>query len=354
MDPVRTHRRSVIETSMKTIVFAFITWFAVGVSQPLVFGQAVDEHPVAASIRDLLGIRALRREYVYLEHKSGPLRLDIHYPRMAAPEEGYPVVFWLHGGAWLMGDRKHDLLVEPLLAHGYAIVSVEYRLASEAKFPAQIFDARSALRWVRQHSKLLSLDIGRMIVSGASAGGHLALLLAYTQGEARKGWGPAPPAGTFRAVVAFYPPTDLPALVGPAQAANPLHPVAVLLGGPLREKPREAGMASPFQQIDRQSPPTLLMHGEQDAVVPASQSKRLAAELASREVPVRLVLSPNGHAFTLNEFKVEKVREFLMAQPALEETWRPRPWWQRGPDPPLEPPMTGRPGVAFSSDQTEQ
>jgi len=109
------------------------------------------------------------------------------------------------------------------------VASVDYHLATSEPFPAQIRDVRTAAWWLWKNARELEINPGRMMVAGQSAGGHLALLLAFTQGEHLKGWGPVVPHGTIRAVAALYPPTDLLRLVPPKERDNPIHPVALLL-----------------------------------------------------------------------------------------------------------------------------
>src|SRR6188768_351395 len=116
-----------------------------------------------------------------------PLQLDLWVPPAPAPP---PLVVWIHGGAWLSGDRRYlpetlrpDQLFDALLAAGLAVATVDYRLAREAPFPAQLHDVKAALRYLRAFAAELGVDAGRAGVWGESAGGHLAALLALTAGR---------------------------------------------------------------------------------------------------------------------------------------------------------------------------
>lgn len=268
--------------------------------------------------RDRMGIDAVRREYVYAHSADEDMQLDIYFPRAAPPPGGYPLIIWLHGGGWILGSKRQDVFVRHFPLYGYAVASVEYRLAGGAPFPAQIADARTATWWLWKNAKALEINPERMIVAGQSAGAHLALLLAYTQGETKKGWGPAVPRGTLKAVAAMYPPTDLIRLVPPKSRDIAIHPVSILLGGKMSEHMALARAASPINYVRSGDPPTLLLHGESDSIVPPEQSELLARKLKAAGVPTDLRLTDGGHAFTLYPDHVEDVIKFINSVPALK------------------------------------
>jgi acetyl esterase/lipase len=267
--------------------------------------------------RDLLGIDAVRREFVFARIPGEDLQLDIYYPRGAPPPGGYPLIIWIHGGGWILGSKRQDVFVRHFPRFGYAVASLEYRLAAGAPFPAQIWDVRTATDWLLGNARQLGLDRSKFVVAGQSAGGHLALLLALTQGESRPGWGPAPPPGSIKAVAALYPPTDLLRLVPPSARDNPLHPVALLLGDRVDRRAALAREASPIRHGDGSDPPTLLFHGSEDPIVPVDQSEALKARLDAAGVPARLIVVKEGHAFTLYPGRVPDILNFLNAVPGL-------------------------------------
>jgi acetyl esterase/lipase len=277
------------------------------------------------TVRDRLGIDAVRREFVFGKLPDRDLALDIYYPRTPPPPRGYPLIIWLHGGGWILGSKRQDIFVRHFPRYGYAIASIEYRLAQTEPFPAQIRDVRTATWWLWKHAGDLELNPGKFVVAGQSAGGHLALLLALTQGEARKGWGPAVPRGTLKAVAAMYPPTDLLQLVPPGARDNPLHPVALLLGDKLNRRIESAREASPITHVSPGDPPTLLFHGSADPIVPVGQSRRLARKLKASGVPTRLLITEGGHAFTLYPDRVDDILSFLESVPSLRGTARTPP-----------------------------
>src|SRR6476659_9232127 len=115
------------------------------------------------------------RNQVFVERDSGPLAADVYRPRGAGPFPGMLVV---HGGAWRMGTRADLAAIAKALAeHGYTAVAIDYRLAPQYKFPAQIYDCQAAVRWMREHAKELKIDPNHIGGFGYSAGGHLVALL---------------------------------------------------------------------------------------------------------------------------------------------------------------------------------
>lgn len=230
-----------------------------------------------------------------------PLALDVHVPEaaVAAPGDGVPLVVWVHGGAWLYGDRRRTpdvwpagWLFEACVAAGLAVATVDYRLSGEAVFPAAFDDVRAAVRYLRAQALALGIDAGRVGVMGESAGGHLAALVAVAGTAVGTD---APPvstaaavgdaaevgdafAGPVQAAALLYPPTDFTLPLG-GHALPQAHlvdsPEALLLGGAVAAQTVRAAAASPVTRAHRDAPPVLLLHGDADAVVPLAQSLRL-------------------------------------------------------------------------------
>lgn len=269
------------------------------------------------TVRNAFRVDAVRKEFAFGKAGDEILKLDIYFPRAAPPPGGYPLIIWIHGGGWILGSKRQDVFVRHFPRYGYAIASLEYRLAQEDPFPAQIRDVRTATAWLFKNARKLELDPSRFAVAGQSAGGHLALLLGLTQGEDLRGWGPAPPRGSLKAVCALYPPTDLLQLVPPSARDNPIHPVGLLLGGKVEERTAMARAASPVNHVDSSSPPTLLFHGREDPIVPVEQSYLMAQRLKRGRVPTRLLVIEGGHAFTLYPDHVDEILSFLNSVPAL-------------------------------------
>jgi acetyl esterase/lipase len=228
-----------------------------------------------------------------------PLRLDLYLPPVT--RKPAPVVVWIHGGAFMHGDRtalppllEQEQLFTRLPLAGLAVASVDYRLSSEACFPAQLEDVQAAIRWLRARHDELTIDPGRVAVWGESAGGHLAAL-AGVAGSA----GPAPDdvefgeqPTTVAAVVDWYGPTDFAAMDRKAPDDSMMYhdepdsPESRLVGAPVQERPDLVARADPCQRATADAPSFLIMHGTRDRWVPFGQSELLAARLQELGVAV--------------------------------------------------------------------
>jgi acetyl esterase/lipase len=212
-----------------------------------------------------------------------------------------PVVVFLHGGGWRMGSR-HSLgpsyaatgPFERVAQAGIAVASVDYRLSGEATWPAQLHDAKAAVRWLRTRAADLGIDPHRIAAWGESAGGHLAELLGLTDGdpalEGDVGFVGAPSG--VAAVVAWYAPSDVAAVATDtgADPADPTTRESQLLGAPAPTVPDLAAQASPITHVSPDAPPFLLLHGAADRFVPCVQSERLHRALEEAGVEVELDL----------------------------------------------------------------
>jgi len=226
------------------------------------------------------------------------LKCDIYTPP-AETANGAGVLI-IHGGGWARGDRKQLRGYGILLGRkGYAGVACEYRLSGEAKWPAQLHDVKTALRWMRANAARLGIDPAKIAVEGNSAGGHLSLMLAGTQNMAAfEGEGGNAGAGTeVAAAIAFY----APVLLGRTRTEHEVRVegsdvVGQLLGDDISEaRLREA---SPVTHVNASNPPTLLFTGNKDHLVPAAASFRMYEALNAAGAPVELH-TYNGapHAF---------------------------------------------------------
>jgi acetyl esterase/lipase len=258
---------------------------------------------------DLSSEAEVLKDIVYAAVGGNKLLLDLYLPSGAA-SEARPLVIWIHGGGWQKGSRAAvEDKAGPLLAHGFAVASIDYRLTDEAKFPAQIRDCLAAVRFLRSKAAEYRLDPERFGVWGASAGGHLAALVGTAAGVAEFNRGPnAGVSARVQAVCDWFGPTDLPGLQAqmgskPAfdhQAAD--SPEGKLVGGPLNTEPyrTRAREASPIRYIDASTPPFLIMHGDRDTTIPIAQSEGLQAALAKNGVASTFeTVAGAGHGFEL-------------------------------------------------------
>ncbi len=224
---------------------------------------------------------------------GAPLLLDILWPA-SLPRTPMPAVIEIHGGGWAEGEK--DALRNRFLAErGYFTVSISYRLSSEAIFPAQAHDAKAAVRWLRAHASEYGVDPDRVGVWGHSAGGHLAALLGTSADvvelEGDSGW--AGCSSRVQAVVDICGPTDTldPAWEEVLDAHGFLEQ---FFGGPASERPDLAHAANPITHVRSDAPPFMILHGEQDELVPFGQSRLLHEALRAEGVDSRLVPVKGG------------------------------------------------------------
>ena len=230
------------------------------------------------------------------------LRLDVWRPDAAeggpAAEGGRPAVIVVHGGGWRSGGRGEFPEWNAWLAEkGYVVFDIDYRLSPPPSWRDAPGDVRCAVGWVRENSGRYGVDPGRVALMGRSAGGHLALLTAYADEAA------ALPAGCevrdgqdteVAAVAAFYPPTDLARLASSGYLAG----MDRFLGGTRRALPGRYRLSSPVTRVDPGDPPTFLVHGGDDEIVPPRESELLAGRMREADVPHRLVRLPwANHTF---------------------------------------------------------
>lgn len=258
----------------------------------------------------------IHRNIVYATPDGIPVRLDLYLPKNAAKPP--PVVIWIHGGGWQAGT-KGDPCPLPLVKAGFAYASIDYRLSRQAKFPAQIFDCKAAVRWVRAHAAEYHYNAAKIGVVGASAGGHLVALLGTTNGDPQLEGTDGTPgvSSSVQAVVDYFGPTDFNAIAAqatPSQTANLDNPVTHLFGGPVLEHADLAKLASPASHVSARACPFLILHGDQDSIVPLSQSIELNDALKKAGVSSQLIIvKGGGHGFN-DPASAHAAIEFLKQQ----------------------------------------
>lgn len=239
-----------------------------------------------------MGRVTVEHDVVFGRGGGRDLKCNVYVPPQAGTDR--PALLLVHGGGWVQGDRSqlhgYGILLGRL---GYVCVATEYRLAGEAKWPAQLHDVKAALRWMRANAGRLGIDPKKIAVSGNSAGGHLSLMVAGTQNLPElEGDGGNAGAGTeVAAAVGFYAPAVLYG-GGEAQAQH----MALLFGAGYAEETARA--ASPITYAGASFPPTLLITGNKDELVPVEASFRMYQALAKAGAKVELhVYEGAPHAF---------------------------------------------------------
>jgi acetyl esterase/lipase len=228
------------------------------------------------------------RDVPYVERGSIHQKLDLFVPpNVVSP----PLVFYIHGGGWLTGD-KND--VPPFLVQaGYAVVSINMRPTTEARYPAQYDDCVAALHWCRENAKKYEFDADRIIVLGISSGAHLSALMGSREYPGRE---------FVKCVVDVSGPINLlsivahahPAVPGQMVFASPKGQLAAFIGGPPLKNSAAALQASPVTYVNPKSAPTLIVHGGMDEIIPYEQATEYHRRLDIMGVKNDLVMVPTA------------------------------------------------------------
>ncbi len=234
-----------------------------------------------------------------------PMIVDIYMPpKTGGPK---PLILYIHGGGWVSGHTRHSgalanfpAVLAKLSSEGFVVASLEYRLAAEAPFPAQLQDVRAALRFLKGNAAKYGIDPARSGVWGGSAGGHLSALAALSCGVTSLEAGPVTaPTGSecVQAAVIWYGVFDFAALAAGRTGGTDQAAIRLLACNGSCAASNYAP-ASPVTYIDPKDPPFLLIHGEGDKVVPVAQSRLAEAQLRAAGVPVESIYIPGvDHSF---------------------------------------------------------
>jgi acetyl esterase/lipase len=244
--------------------------------------------------------------------------LDIYLPPVK--KLSYPLIVWIHGGAWMMNDKYADMgymtnTIKAFMDNGYAVASIDYRHSTTAIFPAQIQDCNQAIEFLYENSAQYNIDNSRIALIGFSAGGHLASLLGLSNNNHVKSFYHDGKKPNFKIslVLDFYGPSDFSTLKG-NDSKDPKNPITLLLGGVVSDRPDLSKEASPVTYIDRKDPPFLIVQGEKDESVNPDQSISLSARLKSAGVKNELIIVPGAPHYGVmfdGEFIRKRILFFL-------------------------------------------
>lgn len=219
-------------------------------------------------------------EYKNIQGKS--LKMDFY--RGSHPGSPAPLLLFVHGGGWNHGTRNEYLgYALHFAGMGYVTATVSYRFASDAPYPACIEDVTDAVRFIFQNGDKYHYDPDKVAIIGGSAGAHLALLAAYgwhKSGIAKDSVMDSPGKRKIKAVVDLYGPTDLT-----ASYARENYMVERLIAHKYSENPGLYSEASPIVYAGKDAPPTLILHGTSDSLVPVRQAELLKQKLDSLKIP---------------------------------------------------------------------
>ncbi|QNL48056.1 alpha/beta hydrolase [Olivibacter sp. SDN3] len=288
---------------------------------------------------------------VYKVSEDGDsLALDIFLPETTVYGQKTPVVMIIHGGAWAEGNKSLESIYymrklrERLNSNGFGVVSIDYTLVGKTvHFPTPIADCKDAVRWIRANASKYNFDADNIGLWGGSAGGHLALLVAYSSdGKWSDDKRLAPFSAKVNYVVDNFGPIDLNALLKTDVSKFTLFFAKIFMRKlmPIREKliyaltgysidsekPKvieTAELYSPITYIDSADVPTLIFHGTKDNVVPLKQSKKLHQLLSEKNVDNEFIMVKNGdHGFNnisqeQTDALIEKTVSYIKEQTAM-------------------------------------
>jgi acetyl esterase/lipase len=277
---------------------------ALMLSMPLIAAAAPKPAPEGVKIeRDLAYLAPERKE-----------KLDLYQPSGRAPGTLSPAVVIIHGGGWVGGDKgaNREFVTGTTLAKaGYVCVSINYWLGEKDRWPTNLQDCKNAVRWLRVNAGKLQVDPKRIGVIGGSAGGHLALMVAYTAGNTGLDPKPLYPGvpDHVSACVNMYGISNLATRQGTDESGKPdgqFRLTTHLFPESAAAAPEKWKLASPVSHIRKDSPPTLTLHGTADTTVDRDQSHELQKALTAAGVESKLIMVEGAnHAWALKTSKFD-------------------------------------------------
>lgn len=261
----------------------------------------------------------IERDLAYLAPDRNE-KLDLYQPEKREAGKQSPAVVIIHGGGWVGGDKaaEREFVTGTTLAKaGYVCVSIEYWKGVKNRWPTNLQDCKNAVRWLRVNAKRLGIDPERIGVIGGSAGGHLALMVAYTTGNLELDPAPLYPgvSDAVSACVNMYGISNLLTRQGSDASGTPDGKVSAntqLFPESRETAPEKWKQASPVFHARRESPPTLILHGTHDTTVDRDQSKELQKILKSAGADSQLILVEGAnHAWPLKTAKFDYTDEVV-------------------------------------------
>lgn len=270
----------------------------------------------------------IHRDLAYVSHGHERQKLDLYLPKEG---QNCPLIIWIHGGAFRRGSKEsseHNQLPFDYLTEGYALASINYRLSQHAIFPAQIEDCKAAVRWLRAHAAEFKLDPDRFAAWGPSAGGHLAAMLGTTGHASEFDVGAhLDVSSRVQCVVDYFGPTDFLQMDAQRLPDGMIHdapdsPESELIGGPIQEHPEKVARANPITYLTSEVPPFLIIHGDQDLLVPYQQSVLLFEALQQVEIfALFYTVVGAGHGHFTDPRVAELTNSFLARLKQSDEWW---------------------------------
>jgi acetyl esterase/lipase len=255
--------------------------------------------------------------------------LDIYIPN--AEKASYKVIVIIYGSAWFANNMKamaFQSMGKPLLDAGFAVVSINHRSSSDAKYPAQINDVKAAIRFIRANAKKYNLDSSFIGITGFSSGGHLASLAGTTNGitnytagkktinlEGNLGENTSA-SSKVDAVVDWFGPVNLALMEACEKPKDEKSPEAAIIGGKPADNLDMISLLSPTTFIDKTDPDFLIIHGDADNIVPYCQSELFAKSLKEKGILADFITVAGGQhgPITFNETTFKKMTDFFLKE----------------------------------------
>lgn len=265
----------------------------------------------------------------YAVANNTDLKLDVYLPKDHSVPK--PTLILFHGGGWVEGQKESNVLqLLPYLSFGWAVVNVEYRLGRNSPAPAAVEDCRCALRWVAYHANRFNFDTSKIVLTGGSAGGHLALItgmLPYqsifdrqcqTDNKVRWTEGTEPRVNVA-AIINWFGIADVAELLDGPNAKH----YAIEWFGSMSKRDELAKLLSPLTYVRPGLPPIISIHGDSDNIVPYTQAVRLHAALEKAGVVNRLFTIHGGKHDGFNRQELissfDAIKEFLLKNHILKQ-----------------------------------
>ena len=242
------------------------------------------------------------RDIVYRRIAGTILKLDVVAP--AEPGKNRPAIMQIHGGSWVMGDKREQgwPLLSHLAANGWVCFNLNYRLSPGATFPDHLVDLKAGLAWIREHADEWGIDADFITVTGGSAGGHLAALMALTANDPEYQPGFEEADTALQAAVPIYGVYDFTSRLGTNRLPFWYRRLEQQIMKAFRgEEPEKFRRASPIDRIHPEAPPFFIIHGDRDTLAPVEEARYFANELreGSKAAVIYAELKGAQHAFDL-------------------------------------------------------
>ena len=267
-------------------------------------------------------------DIVYARANNTALKLDLYLPQKR--DSSIPTLIFFHGGGWVSGQKEqHTLQLLPYLSMGWAVINVEYRLADNSLAPAAVEDCRCALRWVMSHAQQYNFDTSKIVLTGTSAGAHLALITGMLPVKSVFDRQCATPENIrwlndhetemkVAAIINWYGITDVTDLLEGPDARH----YAIEWFGSKNNRMELAKEISPINYVRAGLPPIISIHGDKDNIVPYKDAVKLHKLLDQFGVPNKLItIAGAKHGGFCKQAMIESwvtIRKFLIENNILE------------------------------------